>query len=1016
MPTAQICPNCGTAPPENAPSGICPKCLLQAGLQAGVQGDGPEGSEMRPTTLTSGFVPPEPAELAEHFPQFEILELLGAGGMGAVYKARQPALDRLVAVKILPPEVRDDPEFAERFAREARALARLSHQNIVAVYDFGRTKAAAGAEGSTERPLYYLVMEYVDGANLRQLIRERKLTAAEALAIVPQICEALQFAHDEGVVHRDIKPENILVDRRGRVKIADFGLAKLLRAELVEVTLTRAQQVMGTWHYMAPEQIERPRQVDHRADIYSLGVVFYEMLTGELPLGRFEPPSRRAHTDARLDEVVLRALEREPERRYQHASEVKTDVESVSSTALAPPNRGPASEPSSSVEQLAELIRNLAVGFIIYVGTAFCLGLLVAAGHFLWQGITGKPAWGGVLAGWQRAGMVGLGALGLGAGGIALIYLVRLIRSEWSDSDSAGPENRADNESDRDAVYGEIIAVTAMIAFLGLTGLGMWVTQSAWFLLALVLPGVVMGISVAVDDREHTTLLAYWGLGIFLLGMFGLLGYGIWLAKSGWPLLAVVLPFAAGCGTCLLLVDDEKASGASESPDPEDAAAAASSGESEESDEWGCGTIVIGVILWNVVIIPALSFVSGAISDVSLVLIDVMELDARLERPLRGLLWVLLVAGLAYSGYQLWRILPDEESGENDRDAADRAATRERAESRLKRASVPLLVLLALVLMSVSDRSADPAQKPRQTRQSATPALQLSDESRQLLEAAAAGDAARIRQLLKDGAAVNAADPETGETALMKAAAKGHPEAAAVLMLRRANEQARDKQGKTPLMHAVEGGHAEMVKVLLDLQSIQWKEDVQFRVTRLDPELPEETDFKSMRFDVAEEAQDADGETALMKAAARGDVEIVEALLFSNAETRDKRGRTALMHAILSKQAGFLHARLDEAELALQYHNSGHGYIGFIKPEVLALRDNEGKTAIQHAREQELDQIAAQMERYLRNVIDLETRSIDQQTGPLWFHYWTRGLCQRALGDDEGAEADLAKSRELREQ
>ena len=167
-------------------------------------------------------------------------------------------------------------------------------------------------------------------------MRAGELTPQQALAIVPQICEALQFAHDEGVVHRDIKPENILLDKRGRVKIADFGLAKLAAGSPDEFTLTGTHQVMGTPHYMAPEQMEGSHAVDHRADIYSLGVVFYEMLTGEVPMGHFEPPSKKVEIDVRLDEVVLRALDREPERRYQHASEVKTDVESISAIERAP--------------------------------------------------------------------------------------------------------------------------------------------------------------------------------------------------------------------------------------------------------------------------------------------------------------------------------------------------------------------------------------------------------------------------------------------------------------------------------------------------------------------------------------------------------------------------------------------------------------------------------------------------------------------------------------------------------
>jgi serine/threonine protein kinase len=317
MPETKTCPKCRAELPENAPAGICPKCLMQAGLAS--EPDARSTPEMKPTTLTSGFVPPAPEELAKHFPQLEILELLGKGGMGAVYKARQPGLDRLVAVKILPPEIGADPAFAERFTREARALAKLSHQNVVSVFDFGQ------ADGQ-----FYFVMEFVDGTNLRQLIETGGLKPEEALAIVPQICEALQFAHDEGIVHRDIKPENILVDKQGRVKIADFGLAKLLGKARAEFTLTGAHQAMGTLHYMAPEQMRGAGDVDHRADIYSLGVVFYEMLTGQLPIGRFEPPSKKVHVDVRLDEIVLRSLENEPARRYQQISEVKTAVEIVS--------------------------------------------------------------------------------------------------------------------------------------------------------------------------------------------------------------------------------------------------------------------------------------------------------------------------------------------------------------------------------------------------------------------------------------------------------------------------------------------------------------------------------------------------------------------------------------------------------------------------------------------------------------------------------------------------------------
>src|SRR6185503_14670741 len=245
------------------------------------------------------------------------------------YKARQKRLGREVALKVLHGELTGDPVFVERFLREAQAMARLAHPGIVTVHDYGEREGRC-----------FLVMEYVDGANLRALLRAGKLEPRQALDIVRQLCDALQFAHDEGVVHRDIKPENVLVDAKGRVRVADFGLAKLV-GPAGSITLTDAGQVMGTPHYMAPEQVERPRDVDHRADLFSLGVVFYEMLTGELPLGRFAPPSQRVEVDVRLDEIVLKTLEKEPQRRYQQAGEVKTQVETiVSSPGQSPSPKG----------------------------------------------------------------------------------------------------------------------------------------------------------------------------------------------------------------------------------------------------------------------------------------------------------------------------------------------------------------------------------------------------------------------------------------------------------------------------------------------------------------------------------------------------------------------------------------------------------------------------------------------------------------------------------------------------
>jgi predicted Ser/Thr protein kinase len=317
MTDTKTCPRCGTPiRTDEGPGGLCAACLMKMGFDS------------RTGTASVVFTeaekvdrPPAPsiADLAAHFPELEIRELVAQGGMGCVYRARQKSLERDVALKILTVG-KDDPSFAGRFEREARTLAGLSHPNIVSIIEFGQ-----------RGPWTFLTMEFVEGASLRQMMRAHTVGPRESLSIVTQTCDALQYAHDKGVVHRDIKPENVLVTRDGRVKVLDFGLAKLVRGPQL-TNLTQAHQVMGTPHYMAPEQWEKPATVDHRADIYALGVVFYELLTGELPLGRFQPPSHRVAVDVRLDDVVLKSLEKEPDRRYQHASEVKERVSGIAAT------------------------------------------------------------------------------------------------------------------------------------------------------------------------------------------------------------------------------------------------------------------------------------------------------------------------------------------------------------------------------------------------------------------------------------------------------------------------------------------------------------------------------------------------------------------------------------------------------------------------------------------------------------------------------------------------------------
>ncbi|QDV23180.1 serine/threonine-protein kinase [Aureliella helgolandensis] len=332
------CPRCGAAVGAAVASGICPTCLLkQAAL--GTADDSIPATPWRPPTVE---------EIASEFTQLEIMELIGHGGMGAVYKARQKSLGRLVALKILAPQHADNPDFAKRFSREGKILAEVNHSSIVTVHDFGR----AGK-------FYFLLMEYVDGVNLRQAMTAGRLTPKQALAIVPPICEALQFAHDRGIVHRDIKPENLLLDKDGRIKIADFGIARMLRTGAGDMPLPESddaalavdaqagtsseeitrEAVLGTPRYMAPEQRDEPAAVDHRADIYSLGVVLYEMLTGELPGATLQPPSRRVEIDVRLDEIVLRALDQNPEYRYRSATEFQHEVETVVSTPTDHPSQ-----------------------------------------------------------------------------------------------------------------------------------------------------------------------------------------------------------------------------------------------------------------------------------------------------------------------------------------------------------------------------------------------------------------------------------------------------------------------------------------------------------------------------------------------------------------------------------------------------------------------------------------------------------------------------------------------------
>jgi predicted Ser/Thr protein kinase len=424
MNDSPTCPECGKPLPSGSAHGICPACLMAQAMASRTLDAG--------SSREAAAKPLSPEEIADKFPQFEILECLGRGGMGVVYKARQKSLNRLVALKILAPERERDAKFSGRFAREAELLAKLSHPHIVTIHDFGETGG-----------LFYLVMEFVNGVNLRDLLREGKMAPEQALAIVPPVCEALQYAHEQGIVHRDIKPENILLDRQGRVKIADFGIATLAGD---------AGDPSGTPAYMAPEQTDGAAKIDHRADIYALGVVLYEMLTGERPTALPVAPSRRIQIDVRLDEVVLRALAQEPELRFQTAADFRTVVETMARRAedrTAPAEFYPVQgvdyrserrflglpllhiasgiDPVTRKRRIAKgwiAIGDVAVGGIAFGGMAFG-GVAVggiAGGLFGFGGLVlGLVCFGGLAAGLLGAvGGLALGAVALG--GMAIGY------------------------------------------------------------------------------------------------------------------------------------------------------------------------------------------------------------------------------------------------------------------------------------------------------------------------------------------------------------------------------------------------------------------------------------------------------------------------------------------------------------------------------------------------------------------------------------------------------------------
>ena len=288
----------------------------------GQQGDG--AGDLPPTLGSPDGKPPVRFSLPPSIAgRYRVLRLLGRGGMGQVYLAVQEGLDREVAIKMLAETMRGSTEMHDRFQREARALARLSHPGITPVFDYG-----------VEDGHRYFVMEYIEGWNLASVMPRYKGDLPASVQVATRTLEALAYAHGHGVVHRDIKPANILLGKDSVLKVADFGLAKMAEAQAPQ--LTQTSYAMGTPHYMAPEQGSNPKAVDHRADLYSVGVLLYELLTGKKPIGRFSPPSEAVDVDPAIDPIILRLLEPDPNNRYQNAEEVLQVLAPFRTQAEAP--------------------------------------------------------------------------------------------------------------------------------------------------------------------------------------------------------------------------------------------------------------------------------------------------------------------------------------------------------------------------------------------------------------------------------------------------------------------------------------------------------------------------------------------------------------------------------------------------------------------------------------------------------------------------------------------------------
>ena len=273
---------------------------------------------MSTDTSPSNFVAPEPEEIAELLPNFEVLSFIAQGGMGAVYLAKQKSLDREVAIKILPRNFGEDLEFRTSFESEAKSMAKLNHPNLIGIYDFGEIDG-----------MLYIVMEMVHGSSLYHASYGKTIDQVEAGRIICEICHGLENAHQQGILHRDIKPANILLNDQLSAKIGDFGLAR-------PVGDHESDTAFGTPGYTAPEVVHNPSAVDESTDLYSVGVMLYELLTSKLPEKLYMPAANLVQCDPRFDDIIRKAINPDPVLRFRTAKSMAEAIDAILNEKKSP--------------------------------------------------------------------------------------------------------------------------------------------------------------------------------------------------------------------------------------------------------------------------------------------------------------------------------------------------------------------------------------------------------------------------------------------------------------------------------------------------------------------------------------------------------------------------------------------------------------------------------------------------------------------------------------------------------